>query len=64
MIAQLDLDINTYSKAEIDEKIANVEVDAYTKSETDALLGGKANSNSVYTKTESDNKYLTAQDVS
>ena len=64
MIAQLDLDINTYSKAEIDEMIANVEVDAYTKSETDTLLDGKADSNSVYTKTESDNKYLTAQDIS
>jgi len=44
--------------------IANVEVDAYTKSETDTLLSGKADSNSVYTKTESDNKYLTSQDIS
>lgn len=60
MIAQLDLDINTYSKAEIDAKIGN----AYTKSETDTLLSGKADSNSVYTKTESDNKYLTDQDIS
>lgn len=50
-----------YTKSEVDNLIANAEVDAYTKAETDEIVEGleaeiasKALKNEVYTKTEMD----------
>jgi hypothetical protein len=50
---------NMYTKSEVNELIANAEVDAYTKSETDSIvsgleasIAGKAAKDNVYTKTE------------
>lgn len=52
---------NRYTKTEVDELIANAEVDAYTKAETDGIVDGleaeiaaKAAKSEVYTKTEID----------
>lgn len=52
---------NMYTKAEVNDLIANAEVDAYTKAETDAIVDGleatiatKALKDDVYTKTEID----------
>ena len=52
---------NMYTKSEVNELIANAEVDAYTKAESDAIVEGleaeiaaKALKSDVYTKTEMD----------
>ena len=53
--------ITTYSGEKINSLIDNV----YTKEESNSLLAKKANTNDVYTKSESDAKYLTEhQDIS
>ena len=53
--------IATYSSEKVDSLIDNT----YTKEESNTLLAKKANTNDVYTKTESDEKYLTKhQDIS
>ena len=46
----------TYSKTEVDDLLSNIPtIDAYTKSQTDALLATKANTADVYTKSQTDN---------
>lgn len=68
-----DIPTDFYTKSEVDEKIDAIEIpeipeipdpiDAYTKTETDALLGDKANTADVYSKSEIDTALESKADV-
>ena len=47
--------VDTYTKSEIDNKIDNIEIDSYTKEETNNLLANKADISTTYNKDEVDN---------